>query len=400
MRYQTDVGDTDKRLAALRLTGLTSAGGGRSRVAGGPEGGVAGQDRPGDGGLDRLTLSPEPGALTVLLGAAGAGKSALLRAVAGFARVQGGIELDGREIGRVPAWRRGFGVVQQPDALLPHLTLAENVAFGLRMRRVPAASRRALVEEALHLVQLEGRGGLRPAAARAAERQRAMLARATVFGPRVLLLDEPADAQEGQERVMLLASVRRIHALLGATTLLATASGADALAVADQIAVLRAGAIEQYGPAAEVFDRPRSDYAAGLLGETNRLAGIILDVDDELATVRLACGPVVEVLRGRNLQAGDGCVVVLRPERIAVAGARAAEMGDHAVDATLIEALFQGDSYRLRLLVGSGAQVVVRRPAAAGLRGLVVGGDAALAWQAHHAFAYRVNGPAEGWAGG
>ena len=375
------MGEAGTEQATLKLVGLTSAARTGARAP---------------GGLDGLTLSPAPGKLTVLLGPAGAGKSALIGALAGFSHPRGIIGMDGRNITRVAAWRRGFGVVLQHDALIPHLSLAENVGFGLRMRGMRPRARAALVEEALHSVQLDGAGGCRPAEATPAQRQRAMLARATVFAPRVLLLDEPAGAQDQQERPALLASLRLIHTLLGGTTtLLATASGADALATADQVAVLRAGAVEQHGPAEEVFDRPRNDYVAALLGETNRLAGTILELDDDLATVRLACGPVIEALPGRTLQPGDPCVVSLRPDRIAVAAATAAEMGAHAVDATLLEASFQGDSYRLRMLIGSGAQIIVRRPAAAGLRGLSVGGTAALAWQPHHAFAFRAEAGAD-----
>ena len=128
---------------------------------------------------------------------------------------------------------------------------------------------------------------------------------------------------------------------------------------------------------------------AALLGETNQLAGTIEELDDDVVTVRLACGPVIEARPGRALEPGDPCMVSLRPDRIAVAATSAAEMGVRAVDATLIEAQFQGDSYRLLLVIGSGAQIIVKRPAAAGLRGLNVGGTAALAWQPHHAFAFR-----------
>ena len=375
MGYQSAVGDGGTRQAALVLAGLT---------------GTGGQARPW-GSLAGLTLSPEPGRLTVVLGPPGAGKSALIQAVAGFLRPRGRIELDGRDITQLPAWRRGFGVVQQADALIPHLTLAQNVAFGLRMRGMRRTACRALVEEALHLVQLEGAGGCLARLATQAQRQRAALARATVFAPRVLLLDEPWAYQDQAARAALLASLPRIHALLdGGTTLLATSSAADALALADRVAVLRAGAVAQHGPAEEVFNRPCSFDVAAALGETNRLPGTVLEVDDDLATVRLACGPLVEVLPGREVVAGDPCLVSLRPDRIAVAAASAAEMGAHAVDATLVEARCTGDSYRLRLLIGSGALVTVSRPAAAGLRGLSVGGTAALAWQPHHALAFPV----------
>ena len=341
------------------------------------------------GGLDGLSLSPVPGALTAVLGPAGAGKSALIRALAGAGRPRGTMTLDGRDLGRVPAWRRGFGVVLQGDALFPHLTLAENVAFGLRVRGVRRAARGALAQEALGLVGLDDAGGRLPAQASAAQCQRAMLARASVFAPRVLLLDEPFSAQDPAERAAMVAGLRRIHALLGTTTtLLATRVGADALAVADRVAVLCNGAVAQHGTPDEVFDRPADGVVAGLLGETNRLAGTVLEIDDEVSVVRLACGPVVEAAAGPALRAGDACVVSVRPDRIAMAAASASELGGQAVDATVLEAQFQGDSYRVRLLIGTGAEVVVRRAAAAGLRGMGVGDGVALAWQAQHAIAF------------
>ncbi len=366
MRYHEPAGDGGMHAAALKMSGLTG------------------------GGLDGLTLSPAPGALTAVLAPAGAGKTALLQALAGFSRIRGTVELDGHDIARLPAWRRGFGVVSANDALLPHFSLADNVAYPLRLRGLSPAARLPLVAEALHLVQLAGAGGLLPHQATAAQRQRAMLARATVFAPRVLLLDEPFSAQDPPEAAALAVSLRRIHALLGTTTtLLATTHGAQALAVADRIAVLRGGAVEQHGTPEEVFDRPRNAYVAALLGETNHLAGTVEATDDDWARIRLACGPTVEALPGRTLQPGDPCIVSIRPERIAVAAASAAEMGEGALDATLIEAQFEGASYRLRLLIGSGAELVVRRAAAAGLRGLAAGARVALAWQSGHAFAFR-----------
>jgi ABC-type Fe3+/spermidine/putrescine transport system ATPase subunit len=160
--------------------------------------------------------------------------------------------------------------------------------------------------------------------------------------------------------------------------------------VADRVAVLRDGAIDQHGPPEEVWDRPRNAAVAALLGEMNRLPGTVEAVQDDIALVRLACGPLMEALLGRTLQPGDPCVLMVRPDRVALAPVPAAEMGEGAIDGTLIEARFDGSSWRLRLLVGSGAALMVRRPAASGLRGLSVGQTAALAWQPHHAWAFPV----------
>lgn len=342
--------------------------------------------------LDGLNLSPAAGLLTAIVGPPGSGKSTLLRILAGFERARGAIMFEGRDIARLAPHRRGFGVVQQPDMLFPHLSLADNVALPLRLRRVGRAARARLTAEALDLWQLGQSARLRPGEAGPALCQRAMLARATVFAPRLLLLDEPFSHQDPQARTMLIATLKRVHALLGTTTLVATSQGIDALALADRVAVLRAGALEQHGTPEEVFDRPRNAYVAGLLGEHNQLAGVVEAAEDDIALVRLACGPLVEALLGKTLQPGDPCVLTLRPDRIAIAPVAAAEMGETAIDATLIEAQFLGDAYRLRLLIGTGATLVVRRPAAAGLRGLAIGRVAAVAWQPHHAQAFR-DGP-------
>ena len=165
--------------------------------------------------------------------------------------------------------------------------------------------------------------------------------------------------------------------------------GAAAMQVADRVAVLRHGGIEQLGDTQEVFERPRNAYVAGLFGELNRLDGTIDRIEDDIAHVRLLCGPLVEALAGRTLAAGDPCVLTLRPDRIAIAPVAASEMGEGAVDATLIEVRFLGESVSLRLLIGSGAALVVRRPAAAGLRGMVPGSGVAIAWQPHRACAFR-----------
>ncbi len=358
--------------AALKLAGLTSLTGRRAEPAGG-----------GAGRLHGVDWVPVPGALNVVLGAEGAGKSALLRAIAGMDRTLGSITLDG-----APPNSHAIGAMLRGDVLAANLTLAENVAAPLRHARLKAESCRRLVAEALDLMDLSGLAELRPDRATPAQRQRALLARAIVAAPRLLLLDEPFAAQDPAARAALIAGVRRVHTLLGATTVLATGESADAMAAADALAILQDGRIVQHGPLEEVFERPGCERTAALLGEINRLPGRVGEIDDDLATVRLDCGPTVQARAGTGLQEGDACVVTLRPDRIAAVAATAAELGADALDAILIEARFVGDSYRLRFLIGTGAAIVAKRPAVAGLRGLIVGQTAALAWQAHQATAF------------
>jgi putative spermidine/putrescine transport system ATP-binding protein len=357
-------------LAVLELSGLTQTHG-RTRT------------------LHGLTLPIEPGRITVVLGGAGSGKSTLLRILAGFESPRAGVvELDGRSILRLPAHRRRFGVVQQPDLLFPHMTVARNVEFPLRMRRTSPANRGRLVAATLEQLQLAHVAACLPAALTPAERQRAVLARATVFAPRVLLLDEPLSDQDPPAKALAVASLRRIHDMLGATTLIATRHGTDAMMLADRLAVMSGGVLEQYGTPEEIFDRPRNASVASLLGETNLLPGLVDKVDDDIAIVRLDCGPVVQALRGRTLLPGDACVVGLRPDRIAVAATEAAGMGDGAIDGTILDIQFLGHTYRLRLLIGSGVELILHRAAAAGLRGLTPGSPVAIAWQPHHAQAF------------
>jgi putative spermidine/putrescine transport system ATP-binding protein len=339
--------------------------------------------------LDLTNLTVKAGSLTAITGLHGSGKTALMRVLGGLAPSHGGrVLLDGEPLGRSAADRHDLGVVRQPDQLFPHLTLAENVALPLRRRGVKRDMRVGLARETLDLVQLEAPAGTRTGEAGLADLQRVLLARAAVSGPKLMLLDEPFPAADERSRLALIGALGRIHQVLGATIILATRNLRDALPVADQIAVLRAGRLEQAGAADAVFNRPATAFVATLCGETNRLPGTTRGREDDIATVQLACGPLVEARAADDLPRQGACVFMLRPEHIAVAPVAAAEMGDGALDATLIETQFWGDSYRLRLLIGSGAELVVRRPAIAGLRGLAPGRPCAVAWQSHHAMVF------------
>jgi putative spermidine/putrescine transport system ATP-binding protein len=344
-----------------------------------------------NGALTNITLDVAPGALLAILGPANSGKSALIGVLAGLLRRHDGIiTFGGTSLRRLPMHRRGFGLVQQPDALFPNLSLAENVAYPLRLRHVARRDRARLVEGALDSVLLND-PDRRPHQVTVAERQRTAIARATVFGPRLLLLDEPLSDQPAETRPAMLAALRRLHLLLGTTTVLATRVATDALVLADQVAVLNAGRLEQASAPAMLYDRPDTAISARATGEINLLPGRIHSVhEDGMATIGLECGPTVEANATGDLRPRHRCLFALRPERIAVAPIRAADMGGDAMDATLLEVLHLGEQIRLRLLVGSGAELVVKRPAAAGTRGLTVGSTVAIAWQPGHALVFPV----------
>jgi putative spermidine/putrescine transport system ATP-binding protein len=368
----------------------------QGRLAMGQEGTVSGAadglllERVGVRGvLDGISFTASRGGLLSILGGPGSGKSTLFSVLAGFTAITAGkASWAGADLRRTRPDRRGFGIVAQEDALFPRLSLAENIAYPLRLRRVKRRDRARMVDAALESVLLENPFRL-PAQATRAERQRAWIARATIFGPSVLLLDEPLAHQDQEQRGTVLAALRRLHLLLGTTTILTTRVPGDALALGDHLAILDRGQIVQSGAPETIYERPGTAIAALACGEANLLPGVVRAIDEDgIARVGLRCGPVAEGAAGSGLRVRDHCVVCLRPERIAVAPTRAAEMGEAALDTTVLEALNLGDTVRLRLLLGAGQEVLVKRPAAAGLRGMRAGQNVAIAWQPANAVVF------------
>ena len=340
-----------------------------------------------------LSLEVAPGELLTLLGPSGAGKTTVLMLLAGFERPDAGeILVDGHPVARTPPHRRGIGIVFQNYALFPHLTVAGNTAFPLRMRRFQRAEREARVARTLELVRLQGLEDRLPSQLSGGQQQRVALARALVFAPRLVLLDEPLGALDRQLREEMQFEIRQLHKRLGVTILYVTHDQAEAVALSDRIAILAAGTLRQVGTPQALYDEPESEFVARFLGQNNRLPGRVDAVEDEWAIVRLDCGATVEA-QVADAEPGRACVVSVRPERIAVAAVSAAEMGEGALPAIVREVIFQGDHIRLRLEVGlpgaPPAAVTVKRPAGVPLSGLEPGQPAAIAWQPHHARAFR-----------
>jgi spermidine/putrescine ABC transporter ATP-binding subunit len=220
--------------------------------------------------VDGLSLTVADGELVSLLGPSGSGKTTTLRLIAGYDTTAGGeIFLDGRPVGRLPAHRRNIGMVFQHYALFPHLTVFGNVAFGLRMRRVPAAETRRRVAEALALVRLEGLEGRYPRQLSGGQQQRVALARAIVIGPRLLLLDEPLSALDRKLRAQMQLELRELQRRLGLTTLYVTHDQEEALALSDRVAVMNAGRLQQYGSPREIYERPANAFVADFIGVAN-----------------------------------------------------------------------------------------------------------------------------------
>jgi len=232
--------------------------------------------------LSGVSLVVRPGELMALLGPSGSGKTTLLRVIAGLEFPDAGeVAFGGADVTFAAAAERGVGFVFQHYALFRHMSVAQNIAFGLdvrpRLRRPSGAERRRRVEALLKLVDLDGMGERKPAQLSGGQRQRVALARALAVEPRVLLLDEPFGALDATVRKSLRRELRRIHDATGVTTVFVTHDQEEALEIADRVAVLRDGRIEQIGAPSQVYDHPASAFVAGFVGDANRLAGEVRD---------------------------------------------------------------------------------------------------------------------------
>jgi putative spermidine/putrescine transport system ATP-binding protein len=263
--------------------------------------------------LDGLDLVLRPGELLALLGPSGCGKTTALRLLAGFDRpTAGAVLIGGRDVTGVPASKRDTGMVFQAYSLFPTMTAAENVAFGLRMRRVAAARRAARAAELLELVGLGERGGSYPHELSGGQQQRVALARALAVSPSVLLLDEPLSALDARVRLQLRDEIRRLQLAEGITTLFVTHDQAEALAVADRVAVLNRGRLEQVAAPQEVYARPATAFVAEFVGVVNRLPATVV----QPGRVRVL-GSVAD-LDGDAPAGGGELTVAVRPEALTV----------------------------------------------------------------------------------
>jgi putative spermidine/putrescine transport system ATP-binding protein len=272
--------------------------------------------------LRDLSLRVEDGELVCLLGPSGCGKTTSLRVIAGFESVEAGsVRIGDTDITRVPAQHRDVGVVFQSYALFPHLSVNENVGFGLKMRRKSRAEIETAVREALRIVRLDDVGARLPRQLSGGQQQRVALARAIAIRPRLLLLDEPLSNLDAKLRDEMREEIRRIQRAVGITTMFVTHDQIEALALADRMAVMDRGRIVQLGTPTEIYERPAHEFVASFIGQANLLRGRAVDVDGR--TVRMETASGLAVLGEADARARGGAVIgVIKSERITLDVAR------------------------------------------------------------------------------
>jgi len=293
--------------------------------------------------LDGLDLTMGPGELVALLGPSGCGTTTTLRLLAGLEDADAGqITVGGKDITRLRASKRDMGMVFQAYSLFPHMTVQQNVAFGLRLRRVSAADRSRKALEMLDLVGLAAQASRYPHQISGGQQQRVALARALAIEPQVLLLDEPLSALDAKVRAQLRDQIRRIQLEVGITTLFVTHDQEEALAIADRVGVMQNGRLEQIAPPTEVYSRPATAFVAEFVGLSNRLAGV---VSGGKVTVRGRDLPLVDL----STPAGPVTALV-RPEAVTLASDSTGESGP--LVGTVIASTFLGATSRVTVDLG------------------------------------------------
>jgi putative spermidine/putrescine transport system ATP-binding protein len=336
--------------------------------------------------VDGVDLEVRQGEFITLLGPSGSGKTTTLRMVAGFTHQSGGsIEIDGVDMSHIPPHRRDVGMIFQNYALFPHMTAAENIAFPLEMRQADRSEIKRRVAEALALVKLDGFGRRYPRQLSGGQQQRIALARAVVFHPRLLLMDEPLGALDKKLREVLQLEIMHISRQLGATVIYVTHDQEEALVMSDRIAIFSKGRIEQLGRGDDLYDRPISLFVADFIGESNILRGRFERDGDagwlNRGDLRWRVG-AAQVERAA-IADGSKAALVIRPERLRIVGVGdvgAAANGANAVEASVRDALYLGSNRKYELTLRDGQTATVRRQVGGGEREWQPGEQVGLVW--------------------
>jgi spermidine/putrescine ABC transporter ATP-binding subunit len=314
--------------------------------------------------VSRVSFSIEEGEMFTLLGPSGCGKTTLLRLIAGFyAADEGEIRFDGTVVNDLPPHERGIGMVFQNYALWPHMTVYENAAYGLKLRKLPHAEIAERIRAVLEKVKLGGLEERYPGQLSGGQQQRVALARALVLNPKILLLDEPLSNLDAKIRIQVRAEIRKLQRELGITTVYVTHDQEEALALSDRIAVFNRGKVLQLGPPKALYERPENRFVADFIGINNLVEGTIATVDASQRCLRVTTGlGELAAVMDERYRPGDRCVVAVRPENAAFDGEPAA--GRNLLHGHIAFAAYLGNTLRYDVDLGQGVvfKVDVRDP--------------------------------------
>jgi putative spermidine/putrescine transport system ATP-binding protein len=331
--------------------------------------------------IRNLDFEVQRGEFLTLLGPSGSGKTTTLMMLAGFETpTQGDILLEKRTITNVPPYERGIGMVFQNYALFPHMTVRENVAFPLEARRLARADIEAKVAHALDMVQLQGFEHRRPAQLSGGQQQRVSLARALVFDPALVLMDEPLGALDKQLREHMQIEIKHLHSQVGVTVVYVTHDQAEALTMSDRIVVFNDGEAQQIASPETLYEAPGNAFVAQFIGENNQFSGVITGVENGTCRVALESGPEILATPVNVSRSGERTTLSIRPERVEIDPPEGSLA--NVFPARVEELIYLGDSVRVRLTVCDNPDFVVKIANVFGHKTLSPGDMTRVGWRA------------------
>lgn len=331
--------------------------------------------------VDSVSASIGAGEFVSLLGPSGSGKTTTLMMVAGFVLPSAGrIVVDGSDVSQVPPRKRGFGMVFQNYSLFPHLNVFDNIAFPLRLRNVPAVEIGERVQKALDLVQLGSFGGRQISQLSGGQQQRIALARAVVFQPSVVLMDEPMGALDKNLRFAMQTEIKEIQQRLGMTVLYVTHDQEEAMNMSDRIVIMNHGRIEQIGAPQSVYDQPESAFVASFLGEANLFPGVVKEIAGAEAVLALDNGAAVRGPVATGIEKGSRATLFIRPERLHFAAASASSQDRNTIAGTVTRCSFLGSYRRYGVEIAPGLHASVDQPNTEAMAMFAPGSRVELQW--------------------
>ncbi|MBP1881787.1 ABC transporter ATP-binding protein [Sinorhizobium mexicanum] len=334
-----------------------------------------------------LNLSVSKGEFLTMLGPSGSGKTTCLMMLAGFEiATHGEIRLSGRDINLVPPHKRGIGMVFQSYALFPHMTVAENLSFPLEVRGIAKSQREAQVKRALDMVKMGSFADRRPAQLSGGQQQRIALARALVFDPALVLMDEPLGALDKHLREHMQLEIKSLHERIGITVVYVTHDQGEALTMSDRIAVFNDGKIQQLAPPSEVYEKPQNSFVAQFIGANNSLRGVVEQIANGRANVRLSSGELIDATAVGVSEKGQPTSVSIRPERVEFKPDLIPQ-GANSIDAEVITTVYMGDILHCRLRAAGSDNFVVKMRNTLGQARLSPGDRIKIGWHPEDAHA-------------